>query len=227
MRSWTRNLCPKPAAVKDIQEPSVKLAERRHTPPFERATMALTTPSGHPALGSSETVVVSATPAAAASRWALGTSEARVRNQLAQPQVSGCCETGLPWDICSACPHLHRRPATSPVGQRPDRCRLLPGVHRDGQRRLHRPPDPGAAPGPRTAMPSRVVRLATTARLVAKAVAARSSSSPIWLLKVEPRDRPSRSLAPPRRSPASKPARPNRHDVNRLQAGAPRSPGPA
>src|SRR5512132_169264 len=85
MRSWTRNLCPKPAAVKDIQEPSVKLADRRHAPPFERATMALTTPSGHPALGSSETVVVSATPAAAASRWALGTSRVRVRNQLAQP----------------------------------------------------------------------------------------------------------------------------------------------
>src|SRR5215216_4744741 len=90
MRSWTRNLCPKPAAVKDIQEPSVKLAERRHAPALERATMALTTPSGHPALGSSETVVVSATPAAAASRWALGTSKARVRNQLAQPQVPGC-----------------------------------------------------------------------------------------------------------------------------------------
>src|SRR5215207_7185255 len=37
-------------------------------PALERATMALTIPSGHPALGSSETVVVSATTAAAASR---------------------------------------------------------------------------------------------------------------------------------------------------------------
>jgi hypothetical protein len=33
MRSWTRNLCPKPAAVKDIQEPSVKLAVASPRPP--------------------------------------------------------------------------------------------------------------------------------------------------------------------------------------------------
>jgi hypothetical protein len=35
-----------------------------------------------------------------------------------------------------------------------------------------RPPDPGAAPGPGTAMPSRVVPLAITARLVGEAAAA-------------------------------------------------------
>jgi hypothetical protein len=172
MRSWTRNLCPKPPAVKDIQEPSVKLAERRHAPALERATMALTTPRGHPALGLLRNRRRFSDTRRGRLAMALGTSKARVRNQLAQPQVSGCCETVLPWDICSACPRLHRRPATPPPGQRPDRCRLLPGVHRDGQRRLYRPLDPGAAPGLGTAMPSRVVRLATTARLVAEAAAA-------------------------------------------------------
>src|SRR5512133_2507180 len=33
MRSWTRNLCPKPAAVKDIQETPTKLADRGHARP--------------------------------------------------------------------------------------------------------------------------------------------------------------------------------------------------
>ena len=33
MRSWRRNLCPKPAAVKDIQETPTKLADRGHARP--------------------------------------------------------------------------------------------------------------------------------------------------------------------------------------------------
>jgi DNA invertase Pin-like site-specific DNA recombinase len=35
---------------------------------------------------------------------------------------------------------VHHRPATPPPGRRPGARRLLPGVHRDRQRRPHRPP---------------------------------------------------------------------------------------
>src|SRR5215207_7718382 len=37
------------------------------------------------------------------------------------------------------CPRLHHRPATPTPGRRPPGRRLLPGVHRDRQRRPHRP----------------------------------------------------------------------------------------
>jgi hypothetical protein len=172
MRSWTRNLCPQPTAVKDIQEPSVKLAERRHAPALERATMVLTTPSGHPALGSSETSSFLRHPPRPPrdGPWAGPelVSEINLHNRRCQGVVS----RAFHGPSARRCPRLHRRPATLPLGQRPDRCRLRPGGHRDGQRRLYRPPDPGAVPGPGTAMPSRVVRLATTARLVGEAAAA-------------------------------------------------------
>ena len=48
------------------------------------------------------------------------------------------------------CPRLHHRPSPAP-GRRPGTGRLLPGVHRDRQRRPQRPPHP--CPGSRPAAP--------------------------------------------------------------------------
>jgi predicted site-specific integrase-resolvase len=43
MRSWTCNLCPKPSAVKDIHETSVKLANRGHARPQANDARAIDT----------------------------------------------------------------------------------------------------------------------------------------------------------------------------------------
>jgi hypothetical protein len=69
MRSWTRNLCPKPAAVKDTRNLRSNW-QRDDTPPpsSERRWRSRHREVIQPS-ASSETVVVSATPAAAASRW--------------------------------------------------------------------------------------------------------------------------------------------------------------
>jgi hypothetical protein len=89
-----------------------------------------------------ETANVSAIPAPPPAAARLHASRTRVQNQRRTTwPVTGFCDRRAHETAARLRPRLHHRPATPPPGRRPPTRRLLPGVHRDRQRRPHRPSD--------------------------------------------------------------------------------------
>jgi hypothetical protein len=94
-------------------------------------------------------MTVSATAAAPPLTSPQRASRTRVRNQRRTTSpVTGFCNAPAHGTPARLRPRLHHRPATPAPGRRLGTRRLLPGVHRDRQRRPRRPAHPRAAPGP-------------------------------------------------------------------------------
>jgi Resolvase, N terminal domain/Helix-turn-helix domain of resolvase len=88
-----------------------------------------------------ETSRVSATAATPASPRPPLVSRTRVRNQRrTTTPVARFCDAPPHGTPARLRPRLHHRPTAPAPGRRPGARRLLPGVHRDRQRRPHRPP---------------------------------------------------------------------------------------